>query len=355
METEELIPERIRKIAEYLPQTESFSVRLDANESPFLPSENILCKFSEAVREIEFDRYPDPYAKELIEAFAKRYCLKPENVIAGNGSDELISLIISGFASDGDRVAVTFPEFSMYSFYAQFAGAEVCSFGKTDAKLDIDSFISFVEEEAPSVVILSNPCNPTGQIIRKNELIKLVESANCLVVIDEAYMEFSPDDESLLGEIEKFPNLIVLKTLSKAIGVAGLRIGFAASNTQLVSAIRKIKSPYNLNAVSQRFGSIMLSAEDELDRRVSQIRELTCYLKDRLEQIDSDRFDKIYETYANFVYIKMTSADEASKLHKALKDKGIAIRNMGDGHIRITAGTKEEIDTLIEKMKEILK
>ncbi len=351
---EELLPKKVKEIEEYLPNLDVCKIRLDANESPFLPSAEILKEFQQTIAELAFDRYPDPFASETIGAFAKKYKCDPQNVVAGNGSDELISLISNGFTEPGDRVLTAVPDFSMYEFYSTFAGAKAIRLGKDEnLKIDMDKMIELSKSEKVKLVLFSNPCNPTGQIVPRAEIIKLIESVNAIIVIDEAYMEFAPHNESVMDLCEKYDNLIVLKTLSKAYGSAAIRLGFAVGGDVLIRSLKKIKSPYNVNSVTQAFGRIVLEHDDETERKVETIRENTAYLYKEIKYYETNFGWKIYPTHTNFVLSKVPDETEAKRIFTELKKKGIAIRLMKGGFLRITAGKIDEIDETLEQMKTI--
>jgi len=352
---ENLIPEKVKNIEAYAPNLTPVPVRLDANESPFLPSKAVLDELAAAVYEIPFDRYPDPYASELIAEFSKVFGVDKKNVVAGNGSDELISLIVSGLLDAGDAVTVALPDFSMYAFYSYLAGAREVRFEKTELfEIGFAKLSATVKESGSKMVLFSNPCNPTGWCAKREDIISFIESTDAIVVVDEAYMEFSPTSESVIDLVNKYDNLIVLKTMSKAFGAAALRLGFMIAGKELVLAINKIKSPYNVNTVSQVFGKIILTHYGEIKANTATIKENVHYLKAQLENIASDKIKKIYDTNANFVFMDMESIETAKTIKDNLMKNGVAIRQMSH-RLRITAGTREECDIFLTKFKEELK
>jgi len=350
------IPQKVQDIEEYLPNTEVCRIRLDANESPFLPSKAILDELADAIRTLDFNRYPDPYATELIAAFSGIYNLNPANVIAGNGSDELISLICSGLTEPGDTVTVVLPDFSMYEFYSTLAGANTVKFVKNESfDINFEQLLDTVRENRSKIVIFSNPCNPTGWVCGREKVTNFINSTDALVIVDEAYMEFCEKNESVMHLTTDCPNLIVLKTMSKAFGAAALRLGFAISNGEIIRAIRKIKSPYNVNTVSQIFGKIILSHYDEIAAHIAELQENTRYLREKLSTIETSSIMQICPTAANFVYLKLASQAEAERIKADLMKQSIAIRCMSrGGYLRITAGTRDEIDEFITKFKEAI-
>ncbi len=352
--SDKFIPEKIKKLEAYSPNLTPVSVRLDANESPFMPSSAVLSELSAAVATIPFNRYPDPYATELIAEFAKVFSLDAKNIVAGNGSDELISIIVGGLLSEGDSVTVAMPDFSMYAFYSYLAGAREVRFEKTELfEIDFNKLAATVKESGSKMVLFSNPCNPTGWCAKREDIISFIRSTDAIVVVDEAYMEFAPSSESVMELVNEYDNLIVLKTMSKAFGAAALRLGFMIASEELVLAVNKIKSPYNVNTVSQVFGKIILSNADEIFKKTAEIKANLAYLKAGLAALDSEKICRIYDSSANFVFMDMVSAEEAAKIKSALMEKGVAIRCMGH-RLRITAGTKQEIDVFIEKLREVL-
>ncbi len=349
---EKLIPEKIKKLEAYSPNLTPVAVRLDANESPFALSKAVLDELAAAVYGIDFNRYPDPYASKLISAFSQVFSLDTDNVVAGNGSDELISIIVSGLLEAGDSVTVAMPDFSMYAFYSYLAGAREIRFEKTELfEIDFHRLISSVNDSGSKLVMFSNPCNPTGWCAKRADVERFIKGVNAIVVVDEAYMEFSRESESVMDLIDKYDNLIVLKTMSKAFGSAGLRLGFMCACQELCEAVKKIKSPYNVNTVSQVFGRIILSHYDEIKANTEIIRENVEYLKGELSKIGSSDIGRIYDTSANFVFMDISSAEKAADIKESLMKKGVAIRCMGH-RLRITAGTREECDIFLAKFKE---
>ncbi len=354
--TENLIPKKVRELEEYRPNMTPCRVRLDANESPFLPSKAVLDELAAAVYSLDFNRYPDPYATELVKAFADIYKVSPDNVVAGNGSDELISLIAGGLVETGDTVTVVLPDFSMYEFYSTLAGAGALKFIKSESfEIDFEKLFDAVNEVGSKLVIFSNPCNPTGWVCPRADVEAFIKKTDALVVVDEAYMEFAENGESVIDLTEKYDNLIVLKTMSKAYGAAALRLGFAISGGEIASALRKIKSPYNVNSVSQVFGKIILSHYSEIEANIAKMRENLKFMRESIAAIANAKIERVCPTAANFVYIKMVSADVAREVFDTLMARGVAIRCMKGGYIRICAGTREECEIFIKEFTEVLK
>ncbi len=340
--------EKIRSLEPYEPISGTYKIRLDANECPENYPEDILQKIREAIGNIDFNRYPDPMATEVVNAFSDYYEINPEFVTAGNGSDELIFLIESAFLEKGDKMLVVAPDFSMYKFYSSICEVECDTFIKDDnLDIDVDALIEKINADNIKLVLFSNPCNPTGKGIPANEVRKLVNSVNALVIADEAYMDFW--DESLIKEVENYSNLIVFRTASKSIGSASLRLGFAIADKTISRAIKAIKSPYNVNSISQVIGSIIYKNKEYLINRQKTIVRNREKLYNSLVKISETQKDfRVYESCANFVFVKTPVGKE---LWKYLKANSIVIRYMGD-YIRITAGTEQEVNETVKCINE---
>lgn len=339
---------KIRTLEPYEPISGTYKIRLDANECPENYPEDILQQIREAIGNIDFNRYPDPMATEVVNAFADYYGINPELVTAGNGSDELICLIETAFLEKGDKMLVVAPDFSMYKFYSSICEVECDTFIKDDnLDVDVDALIERINANNIKLVIFSNPCNPTGKGISANEVRKLVSSVNALVIADEAYMDFW--NQSLINEVEKYSNLIVFRTASKAIGSASLRLGFAVADKTISRAIKAIKSPYNVNSISQVIGSIIYKNKEYLINRQKTIVRNREKLYNGLVKISETQKDfRVYESCANFVFVK---TPVGKKLWEYLKSNSIVIRYMGE-YIRITAGTEQEVNETVKCINE---
>lgn len=331
--------EKIRDLRSYDPITGTYPIRLDANES-FLPIPNrIALKMMEAAAFTAYNRYPDPLASELCKSFAKYYYVNPELVTAGNGSDELISVICSAFLMKGDTMLTVSPDFSMYRFYASITEAKSIVYQKNpDLTISVDKMIALANTNDAKVILFSNPCNPTSLGLQKEEIRRLITSVHALVVLDEAYMDFW--DQSLLNEVGDYDNLIILRTCSKAFGMAGIRLGFAVANPTLTNVLKAVKSPYNVNSLTQKIGSLILNEPDLVHSGIDEIiasRNMLYSEMCRIEKNSSERMH-VYPTVTNFVFIQISQAEE---MYLTLLNSGIAVRFMGD-FLRITAGTIEE-------------
>ncbi len=345
------IPQRIAALEEYTPSEGEYRIRLDANENPVCRvPDHIYDKIREAVDGVSLNRYPDPCAKELIKAFCAYYGCREECVTAGCGSDELISLLVNMLLGDGDRMLVCKPDFSMYAFYASLANCEVITAGKDgDLGIDFDALAECAREKQVKAVFFSNPCNPTGRAYDRETILRFADSLDCVVVVDEAYMEFCRPGCSVLGDVGERENLIVLKTLSKAFGMAALRVGFAIAHPDIASSLKKIKSPYNLGAVSQAVGKTILGFPDYIKGHTAELIRGTKYLYDSLVSLGVHA----YPTDTNFVLMDFDDDVTAGRIYGELKKRSIIIRNPDRRHLRVSCGTDEENERFIYEFTDI--
>lgn len=344
--------DKIKNLVPYEPISGSYEIRLDANECTLNYDGEFMKTVDKAVHNIDFNRYPDPCCVELRKSFSEFYSIDYKNVTVGNGSDELIFLIESAFLQKSEKILVVSPDFSMYEFYSSITENQCFRFNKNkELNIDVDELIETVNTNNISLVIFSNPCNPTGQGISKSEARKLVNSVNALVVLDEAYMDFWDEENSLLKEVNEHSNLIVFRTASKALGSAALRLGFAVADETITKAIAAVKSPYNVNSVSQAIGCELYKNKEFLINRINTIVQNTKKLYNEMVRVSklTDDF-YVYPTKTNFVLVKTGFSKE---LWEYLKNKSIAVRWMGD-FIRVTSGTADEINSTVSAIEQFI-
>ena len=338
------LTEKLVKLTPYDPIQGDYKIRLDANESFIDTPDDILAK---AVMGAALNRYPDPYAEKLIKAYSDFYGINSDLVTAGNGSDELISIITACFMQKNEKVLTLAPDFSMYSFYSSLYELDVRVMQKEDdLTIDIDKVIETVRRENIRAVLFSNPCNPTSLGLDREDVIKLITSVEALIILDEAYMDFWKESQSLIKDTAKYDNLIVLRTCSKALGMAGLRLGFAVSNAVITEKLRAAKSPYNVNSLTQSVAEYMLSDKAEMDRRIKACKDALNELDNGLCERNFPFFETIYSSVTNFVFIKTSKARE---IFEYLLSRSIAVRLMGN-YLRITAGSTEENKALMKAL-----
>lgn len=346
------LTKKLADLKPYDPIEGSYKIRLDANESCYNLDKNVLKDVTEEISKITFNRYPDPYANKAVQSFADYYNLDKKYVTAGNGSDELISIITSCFLQSGDAVATLAPDFSMYAFYGSIYECNNVIIKKNeDLTVDINKVINICNSKNVKMLIFSNPCNPTSLGIVKADIKKLLDNVKCLVVLDEAYMDFW--NESMLDSIQEYDNLIILKTCSKALGLAGVRFGFAVAGEKIGTALKAVKSPYNTDIISQKVIEVVLKYKKELQNNNKLLIVNNRKLLNSIKELNGKYsiFEKVYESNTNFVFIK---TDKCDTIFEKLKEKSIAIRKF-NGYLRICTGNEIENKELLIALEEIIK
>lgn len=327
---------------------------LNANESFVPPHPRIQRGLDAAYQKTDLSRYPDIGADALCTAFANFYDIERRFVVAGNGSDELISLLVHALLPLADTVLLTNPDFSMYAHAVHMARGKVEIFEKDAAtyELDIDALIAKAQAVDAAMIIFSNPCNPTGSIVTRAEIERLLETFDGLVVVDEAYMDFA--DESVLDMAGKVENLVVLRTASKALALAGLRIGFSVSTESIKKRLMAAKSPYNVGTLAQALGAAALTEKEAYQGAIQAITASRDVLYESLKALSAlfpQVITKVYPTYANFVYFK---AKSAKKIYRALLKEGVLIRCFDDETLRVTAGEVEANLAFIKALNQYI-
>ena len=329
-------------------------VKLDANESPYSAYSVQHTAFSVRKNFQTLNRYPDPEAKALRKLLAKEFKVKPENILHGNGSDELIYYLITTF---GGPVLYPVPTFSMYGIISQALGEKKIEVPlDKNFDLDIERILNAIKKYKPRLIFLSSPNNPTGNSFSTDRILKIIDVTSSLltshfslVVVDEAYQAFS-SKKSFLASLKKYKNLVTLKTLSK-IGLAGLRVGFMTADSEIIKEVNKVRLPFNVNSLSQA-----VAVEALKDRRLLQscIKSIVSERKRLLNEMKKIGNIKPYPSDANFILFKVVNSD---KIYKGLLKKGVLLRNMKgviDGCLRVTVGTPEENAIFLKTLKQLL-
>ncbi len=346
------IAQKLKSLSPYDPTIDSYAVKLDANESPYAPDSDKLTKIFENILSTRLNRYPDPSCVELRNSAARLYGVSADQIVCGNGSDELISVIVNSFLERDSKILVTSPDFSMYGFYAHIAECEVVTLPKNDElNFSADDLIATAKRDNVDMVIFSNPCNPTGQGIKREDVLKIAKSLDCLVVVDEAYMDFWT--ESILDTVSTLDNVIVLKTCSKAFALAGIRLGFAISSTQLASYLNRARSPFNISTLTQQVATALLEDVDGLTSASANLVLSRIELESLLRNVTAKYPEriKLIETVTNFALL---SCDDAKTYFNELKSASICVRLIQNKYLRITAGTKEENEIVAKALDAVL-
>lgn len=327
-------------------------VELDKNENPWnLPAE-IISEVQEALQNFKFNRYPDIAATELRRTIASYYGLDKDNILVGNGSNEVILNLLLAFGGAG-RVAITFePTYTMHTIIARISGTRVellpltANFG-----IDLPGALASISKIKPDIIFVCNPNNPTGNLV-DGQVVKELLGSGKLVIVDEAYGEFSK--ESVLDLLLENPNLAIVKTFSKAFRLASLRVGYLLANTELVEELLRVKLSYNVNAFSQIVANIAFSRRDVLESAIEEI------IRER-ERIFSE-LSKIagltaYPSRTNFILFR--TERNANQIFDGLVEEGILVRNFShkpglENCLRVTIGTRQENNVFLEALKRVI-
>jgi histidinol-phosphate aminotransferase len=323
-------------------------ILLDANENPL----GSVIDLTKADDELALNRYPDPYHRELRNKLAVYLKIKRENLFIGVGSDEIIDLAIRIFCEPGkDSVMIMEPTYGMYKVACDINNVATVSLQLTD---DFQINQSDVEESFRSdtkLVFVCSPNNPTANLISKDSILALSENYNCVVVVDEAYIDFA-ERETLIYEAAELPNLIVMRTISKVWGLAGVRCGYCAASEEIINFFYKIKLPYNLNKLT---ASVIIKALDNFGMKEYFKQEIILqrdYLAKSLREMNGIK--RVYPSDTNFILFEV---ENPGLVHQSLVDKGIIIRNRSNqvkNCLRVTVGTKEENQKFLDELEKIL-
>ena len=313
-------------------------VFLDANENPF---------------ENGVNRYPDPQQRRLKSVLMERKAVPIVNMLLGNGSDEVLDLIFRSFCEPKvDNVITLPPTYGMYKVLAGINHIENREVLLTvNFQLDVDQILKQADENS-KLLFLCSPNNPTGNSFSEKKVIQLLENFNGLVVIDEAYIDFS-DGPSWTKKLKEYPNLIITQTLSKAYGLAGIRLGICLASKEIISVLNKIKPPYNVNELTQNHALKRLQSISRIRLEIAEILHQKKMVMKVLKHIDF--IEKVYPSDANFILVKV---DDADARYEQLLNKGIVTRNRSnqplcENTLRFTIGTPEENIKLVMALREI--
>lgn len=333
-----------KKIESYTSHVQK-GILLNANEGSNNLDTKIIEEIKESMNDIAFNRYPDNDQTELLEAYGKVIGVKKENLLAGNGSDQMLGLLIGTFLSKEKKLYTFDPDFSMYDYYASCYEADVKKYPlNDDGTLDVDAFIENGKDV--SLVMFSRPNNPSGYCLSQEEIKKVLEGFQDIpVVVDEAYIEFAKED-SAIQLLKEYNNLYVTRTLSKAYGVAGIRVGFLISNEENMKVMKSGSVAYALNSVTMKIGTIVLKYADTFQKQAKIISQKRDAMYEQVKNLNKITF---YPSQGNFLHGK---TDNKEKLLKMCEEKNIVIRNYKDDTFRITIGNDDENQVVLEVLKK---
>lgn len=325
-------------------------IKLDANESPFDLSEDLKAKIISKIEEVNFNVYPDPDSEVVKEKFGDYLGVSKSHISIGNGSDELLGNIISLYLKENDKLQLFARDFGMYTYYAKKRGVKPVYYDRPlDKALDLENFVSAVKDSQAKMLIFSNPNNPTGSVLTKEEILYILDQLPYVkIVLDEAYGEFS--EVSLVDEIENHDNLLITRTLSKAMGMASIRVGACISNEENISFLEANKVPYNVSTLSQ------LCVETILDEKyIRESQEKVKYIVDERNRVFQTLESmglkdlKAYPSQANFIYM---SSPRMEDFVLYLNREGVLIREFPESQFfRITIGLREENDMVLDLIR----
>jgi histidinol-phosphate aminotransferase len=337
---------------EYINSYDEYTINLDSNEIYLEMDEKILMNMKSCLTSIQMHRYPTNDMKSIKELYAAYAGTESKNIIVGNGSDEVIELVISKVIKPGKKALSLGPDFVMYNFYVSRFGGELITYDiGSSMSFNVNEFIELGKKENVDLIVFSNPNNPTGIGIDLENIIEILEAfKDKTVLVDEAYYEFF--GKTMIPYINKYKNLVVTRTLSKAWGLASLRVGFLISNEENVNELINYKIPYTISSFSQNLASIVLRYPQNVLKNANLIMEQREELYKNLKEIEKNAAMKIqfYPSKGNYIFGR-TSHKEA--LIKGLESNGIVIRNFTDDTFRITVGSPMQNRKVVDGIKKI--
>jgi histidinol-phosphate aminotransferase len=337
----EIIRDEVRAMKAYAVAQADGLVKLDAMENPYGLPQALQREIAEAVSRVAMNRYPDPTAPALVRRLRETMGIPPEfEILLGNGSDEIIHIIVQSVARRGAVVLAPRPSFFMFGMYADLAGLEyVGVLLRPDFTLDTQAFLEAARRHRPAVVFIAYPNNPSGNLFDEESVVRVVAAAPGLVVIDEAYHAFAR--KTFMTRLAEFPNLIVMRTLSK-LGLAGIRLGYAVGRPEWIREFDKVRSPYNVNSLTHAVAERILARHDVLDAQAQSI------IAER-QRLDAElrKFSRVtvFPSDANFILVRVPGA---AAVFEGMRRRGVLIKNLHtgvpllDGCVRLTIGTPEE-------------
>lgn len=344
----------MKEINSYISTRVDNEINLNGNESYLEIEKELLVMMKSSFGKVEFNRYPDNDNGKIKELYASYvgHGMNRDNIIVGNGSDEMLGLIISIVIGENKKLLTVSPDFTMYDYYVSMQGGEIIKYqSERDGYVDVNKLIELGKKKSVDLVMFSNPNNPTGYAFSLDEVKKVVEAfPEIYVVIDEAYYEFY--GESIVGKVNKYKNLIVTRTLSKAWGLAALRIGFLISNKENIKKFNENKVPYSISSLSLAVAEVALTNQARVKEDSKKIVEEREKLYNELKKIEKEAVLKVefFKSKANYIFGR-TLYKEA--LLNGLKMNGINIRSFDDDSFRVTIGSPFENSRLLQSLRKI--
>ena len=350
MKPEDLIRPEIRALAAYHVAPAEGMVKLDAMENPYPLPPALRRELAQALAAVDLNRYPDPAAPKLRELLARKMGVPAGmEILLGNGSDDLIQVLALALARPGAVMMYPAPTFVMYSMNAVFSGMRAVPVPLAeDFSFDADAFVERMRAEKPALVFLAYPNNPTGVLYPEADIVRVIQSCTGLVVVDEAYHVFA--GKSFMPRLPEFPNLLVLRTVSK-LGLAGIRLGYLAGRPEWIAELNKVRQVYNVNVLTHAAALFVLERLEVLEEQAAMIRKDREELKKELARLEGM---EVFPSAANFLLVRVP---DAVRTYEALRRQGVLVRNLHPGLkncLRITVGTPDENRILLTGLREAL-
>ncbi len=351
MTPEKLVRPEVLALKAYpVPESEGM-VKLDAMENPYSLPPALKKELAEVLARVDLNRYPEPTGRKLREVLARRMSVPSGmELMLGNGSDELLQIVTLALARPGAPMMYPAPTFVMYSMYCALTGMKAVPLPlREDFTLDAAAFVERMRAERPALVFIAYPNNPTGTLYPEEEVAQIIRACEGLVVLDEAYHVFAR--KSFMPRLPEFPNLVVMRTVSK-LGLAGIRLGYLAGRPKWVEQFNKVRSPYNVNVLTQAAALFLLERLEVLEEQAARIRLERKNLGEALKALKGVT---VFPSEANFLLVRVPDADRA---FEGLKRQGVLVRNLNgpalENCLRVTVGTPDENRILLNALREAL-
>jgi histidinol-phosphate aminotransferase len=361
MKIKELVQKEVRDLSYYEVKTilgqkpDEKIVKMNLNENFAMPNETIQKLLLDACRSIDVRAYPPPRGSLAIKAISRFLGFNESEISVANGADEIMDLLMKVFVRKGSKVMVVEPSFPMYTFFAQlYGGSAVPVMLRPDFRLNVDAVLKKADKDTRLLFVCS-PNNPTGNQFREADIKKLLQEFKGVVVVDEAYADFAPG--SVINWVRDYDNLVVLRSFSKAFGLAGLRLGYLVSNRSIVDYVQRVVGPFNVNSVTQQTIALALQKWSYFKQQISFVVNEREWLMKNLKQIDGVT---PYPSDANFILFKVTKDDLTSAIvTERMENRNVLVKDRGhlpllENCIRVTVGTRNMNETFLSALKASL-
>ncbi len=350
---DQIVRQEILALSAYHISPAQDMIKLDAMENPYQLPPFLNKEISRITADVCINRYPDPHATALKETLRTTLSIPAEmDIMLGNGSDEIIQIIMLAAAKPGAKLLTVEPGFAMFRMIATFTNLEYIGIPlRSDFSLDTDTMLTALRHHQPAITFLAYPNNPSGNLFDTGALEKIIEASPGLVVIDEAYHPFA--GKSFIEKLADYPNLLVMRTLSK-LGLAGLRLGPLSGRPEWLSQLEKLRLPYNINVITQLVATRVMQHYDVLQQQAEAIKQTRTRLQEFLATLKGV---EAYPSDANFILFRL---DDASRIFRQLQQRGILVKNLDNSHsllkncLRVTVGTPEESDYFCNTLQDLV-